>query len=599
MAIIQTNFTNTEALVKLLEAAKAEESNAESLVVQFANQLSLLESEYGWTFQAATDTYILGIHDSGVVVDMYGANFSASDGNATINQLVLTSPAGNFDVGANLTVDLGSGVLSGSIHNISLSLGSISFDLSGSWDINSITGTITNWSLEIPTYEGLTTLSYKGYLQLDTWGNINETSITKFVLTSANGSSLVYSGSLLDLESGGSMHDITVAAMAGNDKITGAANSQSLNGFAGSDTIYAGEGNDTLNGGTGNDRLLGQAGNDTYIVDNPGDVVVEWAGQGVDQVRSSVTYVLGEHVENLILTGSNVINGTGNGQSNSLMGNAANNVLKGGAGSDTLNGNAGADSLLGQDGNDVLYAGEGNDTLNGGPGKDSLNGGLGNDVYIVDNASDEVVESEGAGKDHVMSSFNYNLGNHVEILTLAGSEAINGIGNSQSNVLTGNAADNALWGGSGADKLTGNGGADSLFGEAGNDILVGNGGKDVLTGGKGADVLAGGTGNDTFAFNNVSESPMTDNRDVIEDFSAGDVIDLASIDANLNVANNQKFTHFTTGLNYSGFTSPGSLFYETDSHILWGNNDADGEADFSIQVNLSGLTTLAVTDILL
>jgi len=42
-------------------------------------------------------------------------------------------------------------------------------------------------------------------------------------------------------------------------------------------------------------------GRDTYIADNAGDVVVENAGEGVDNVQASVSYTLSDNVENLTL----------------------------------------------------------------------------------------------------------------------------------------------------------------------------------------------------------------------------------------------------------------------------------------------------------
>ena len=59
--------------------------------------------------------------------------------------------------------------------------------------------------------------------------------------------------------------------------------------------------------------MIGGLGNDTYVVDNAGDVVTEALNEGTDTVQSSVSYTLGANVENLTLTGSADINGTGNG----------------------------------------------------------------------------------------------------------------------------------------------------------------------------------------------------------------------------------------------------------------------------------------------
>ncbi|HMY00859.1 MAG TPA: calcium-binding protein, partial [Agitococcus sp.] len=95
---------------------------------------------------------------------------------------------------------------------------------------------------------------------------------------------------------------------------------------------------------------------DTYVVDALGDVVTENVNEGTDTVQSSVTYTLVANVENLTLTGTNAINGTGNTLNNVITGNTANNVLSGGTGNDTLNGGAGSDTYRYSkgDGQDVI-----------------------------------------------------------------------------------------------------------------------------------------------------------------------------------------------------------------------------------------------------
>ncbi len=67
------------------------------------------------------------------------------------------------------------------------------------------------------------------------------------------------------------------------------------------------------------------------------------------------------NIENLTLTGTTDINGTGNGLANQLTGNTANNLLLGNAGKDSLNGGAGNDKLDGGTGNDKLTGGAGLD----------------------------------------------------------------------------------------------------------------------------------------------------------------------------------------------------------------------------------------------
>lgn len=106
-------------------------------------------------------------------------------------------------------------------------------------------------------------------------------------------------------------------------------------------------GNDVLDGGAGADEMVGGEGDDTYIVDNAGDQAVEKANQGKDIVKSSVSFVLTAHLENLTLTGGDTINGTGNDENNEITGNSGNNTLQGGGGVDTLRGGAGNDTLVG------------------------------------------------------------------------------------------------------------------------------------------------------------------------------------------------------------------------------------------------------------
>jgi Ca2+-binding RTX toxin-like protein len=161
--------------------------------------------------------------------------------------------------------------------------------------------------------------------------------------------------------------------------------------------------------------MAGGAGNDTYVVDNTDDTVTEGSGAGTDTVQSSVTFTLGFNVENLTLTGTAAINGTGNTLVNALTGNGAANVLNGLAGADTMA------------------------------------GGAGNDTYIVDNISDTVTEAAGAGTDTVQSSVTVTLSANVENLTLTGTAAINGTGNTLANILFGNSANNILTGGAGND----------------------------------------------------------------------------------------------------------------------------------------------------
>ena len=139
-----------------------------------------------------------------------------------------------------------------------------------------------------------------------------------------------------------------------------------LTGNSGANTLTGLDGNDRLDGGTGNDTMVGGQGNDTYVVQAAGDVVTESAGQGTDTIESYITIAsLAANVENLTLTGSSALNGTGNALDNVITGNGGANTLNGGDGADTLIGAGGNDTLTGGLGNDTFYfaAGFGQDTI--------------------------------------------------------------------------------------------------------------------------------------------------------------------------------------------------------------------------------------------
>ncbi len=122
----------------------------------------------------------------------------------------------------------------------------------------------------------------------------------------------------------------------GNDNLSGSGGNDTLIGGYGRDTIYGGSGDDNLDGGGGADKLYGGSGAatfdggsgidtmssgvgaDVYIVDSASDVVTEAANGGTDEVRSSVTLTLGANVENLTLTGTANIAGTGSNLNNEI-----------------------------------------------------------------------------------------------------------------------------------------------------------------------------------------------------------------------------------------------------------------------------------------
>lgn len=268
-------------------------------------------------------------------------------------------------------------------------------------------------------------------------------------------------------------------------------NGNSLNNW-----IYGNAYGNRLNGGAGDDRLLGDSGadtmtggggNDIYYVDDAGDLTVENANQGYDEIVSSISYTLSINIENLFLEGSAVL-GIGNDIDNGIYGTNYSNTLDGKTGNDMLYGHGGDDILDGGDGNDSLYGGTGNDLMRGGSGDDvlsgnsginTMSGGAGNDTYYYVGTGDSVNENTGEGTDTIHTSVSYTLGANIENLVLTGS-AVEGGGNGLNNRITGNQYNNRL------------------YGYAGNDYLEGGTGDDTLDGGTGTDTLIGGIGNDIY-----------------------------------------------------------------------------------------------------
>ena len=128
-----------------------------------------------------------------------------------------------------------------------------------------------------------------------------------------------------------------------------------------------------------------------------------------------------------------------------------------------------------------------------------------------------------------------------------------------------------------------------LLGGAGADRLWGHIGRDVLAGGLGADTLFGGAGADTFLFASAADSGiLPGSYDTIRDFGAGDVIDLAAIDADGDAANGD--TAFTSVARFTGagaelriFGFNGSDFYKVTADL-----DGDRRADFTLYVRTDG-----------
>lgn len=378
----------------------------------------------------------------------------------------------------------------------------------------------------------------------------------------------------------------TLKGGTGTDKLVGGAGNDKLFGEAGNDTLDGGAGNDTLDGGLGNDTMKGGAGNDTFIVNSALDKTTDTGG--TDLVKSSVTRTLGTGLENLTLTGSGSIGGTGNTLDNIITGNNGANTLDGGEGSDTLNGGQGDDILVASTGTDVLDGGQNTDILslvNGTSGPGTLS-------FILPDSGN------GSGAD--LTAYGLGVFSFSSIEGLQGRDldlsADHLTGNSSNNILLGMKGSDHLEGGAGNDTLDGGSGEDyvsflnkmsgvtfvlpaggngvvdlGLFG-LGTDTLVsieniegsnfsdnltandsgtnilGAGGGDTLTGGAGIDQLEGGAGTDTL--NGGGDTDFLFGNEDADTLTGGDGADYFWFASPLAGETGDTVTDFVTGVDH-------------------------------------------------
>lgn len=320
-----------------------------------------------------------------------------------------------------------------------------------------------------------------------------------------------------------------------NLKLEGTGNSSGTgNGMANKITGNAGD--NRLDGKGGNDFLTGGAGNDSFVIAK---------GQGNDTIAD---FTKGDKVElsgfsfkdfgalkaALSQKGADVAINLGDGQTLTLR-NAKVDALTGddfgfGGGSTTppatppagdasffslpATGNS-TNWIRGGDGNDTLTGTAANDFINGRGGADTMIGGKGDDSYIVNLATDKVVEKAGEGTDTVTSwAKSYNLPANVENLYIES------------------------WGGAGV----GNDGNNLIIGRGGDNVLSGMGGNDILIGGVGADRLTGGAGKDMFVIHSMNEK-----GDVITDYKPGeDMLDLRGLVSASQLAKDSAIEHYIT-----------------------------------------------------
>ncbi len=305
---------------------------------------------------------------------------------------------------------------------------------------------------------------------------------------------------------------------AANDTMEGGDGNDRMVGGTGSDTLFGENGSDRLNGGSGSDTAYGGSLNDTFFIDTQGDVIVEAASGGIQDVirLNAPSYSLadGAMVERaIIIKSAGNAAFTGNSDGNTVLGNSSSNQLTGGSGDDVLNGFTGNDLLI---------------------------GGSGRDTFVVNTVGDLVFEVAGGGEDLIRAVVDFTLADEVEDLRLQGGAGdIDGTGNSLDNTLEGNSGDNRLSGNQGSDHVLGGDGADTIFGGGSGDRMEGESGNDTLNVGK-DDAAIGGSGSDSFR---ISSANLASGTQVLRDFD-GEI---------LNAGNGEDKIVLATGLEVGSF----------------------------------------------
>jgi Ca2+-binding RTX toxin-like protein len=311
-----------------------------------------------------------------------------------------------------------------------------------------------------------------------------------------------------------------------------------------------------------NDNL--NEANETFSVNlsSPTNATLQKASGTVtitDTLQASTTTTLADGVENLTLTGTSNINGTGNSGNNILTGNSGNNILTGGTGDDTYAFNA--STPLGSDRIQETTTG----------GNDSLNfSGTSTDIRV-------------------------NLG-------IATTQTVNT--NLKLTLSANNVIENVV-GGNGSDRLIGNSLNNTLNGGAGNDVLTGGSGADILIGGSGNDILTGGADSDRFLYSSGRAFTSSDfGSDILTDFTSGSdklVFSKNTFTALSSVVGNglSQASNFTTVDDDDlAATSNAFLVYSRSSGSLYynQNGNAAGLGTGAELLNLLNIPTLTTTD---
>ena len=230
------------------------------------------------------------------------------------------------------------------------------------------------------------------------------------------------------------------------------------------------------------------------------------------------------------------------------------------------------------------------DYMSGTEGKDYLFGRGGDDYYVINNASDVVVEEVNQGYDSIQveNIDNFSIPKNIERIFMGGnpdvkSKVFNATGNELGNEIWGNKNSNKLTGGDGFDFLYGDEGDDQLTGINLNDKSLGKGSIDKLRGDSGADLFILGNKSGCFYRDQTTTNSGINDYAWIDDFQKGDKIQLKgkSSDYYIQTITTPQRSSTGYGLYLNDGTGQGSISNGWDSRDeLIGFIDVNG--DFSL-----------------
>jgi Ca2+-binding RTX toxin-like protein len=430
-------------------------------------------------------------------------------------------------------------------------------------------------------------------------GTFTEVSVT------ANGTAI---GAITGITPAGNFAEIVTnnawLILFGDDDINGSDQGDPwlFTGDAGNDTVFGKGGADIIAipvvTGAPSHFIDGGSGNDTI------NLITNFysAADTLDLRGSTVQFIEGIRFFNSGLTAilnSSQLNATNVSLSSTITGTGVFHVVKNQAGtldlsalnvestvSVVVDGTSGDDFIFGTGVADRFRAGAGADTVNGNGGvdifevtgsealSDAMNGGAGSDALKVTGAAPLVLNGfsattssievwEGNGQ-NLLGNGNANIFDLAGLTSMTGLPFVEGL--------------------AGNDTLTGSSFIDHLLGGDGNDGMNAGAGDDELEGGLGVDTMTGGLGSDRFDFDAVAEIGKKKGLlDLITDFTAGDTIDLSSIDANGSKKGDKTFNFLKK--EGAALTKAGQVGFDQKkgNTFVQGDTNGDGKADFKLQ----------------